>query len=59
MLNRSLLYAAAVLFTAIAIEHAPAVWRGPPQMLAALDDETRDWGQSPYKQSRRPMLRHG
>jgi len=43
MLNRSLLYAAAVLFTAIAIEHAPAVWRGPPQMLAALDDETRDW----------------
>jgi hypothetical protein len=41
MLNRSLLFAAAVLFTAI--DHAPAVWRGPPQMLAALDPETRDW----------------
>ncbi len=41
MLNRSLLFAAAVLFAAI--EHAPAVWRGPLQMLAALDPETRDW----------------
>jgi len=43
MFNRSLLFAAGVLFSATAIEHAPAVWRGPPQMLAALDDETRDW----------------
>jgi hypothetical protein len=42
MLNRSLLFAA-VLFAGTAIERAPAVWRGPPQMLAALDDETRDW----------------
>ncbi len=41
MLNRSLLFAAAVLFTAV--EHAPAVWRGPPQMLVALDHETQDW----------------
>jgi len=47
MFNRSLLFAVAVLFTATAIEHAPAVWRGPPQMLAALDDETRDWDPSP------------
>jgi hypothetical protein len=43
MLNRSLLFAAVTLFTATALEHAPAVWRGPPQMLAALGDETRDW----------------
>jgi len=43
MLNRSLLFAAAVLFAAI--EHAPAVWRGPLQMLAALDPETRAWVQ--------------
>ena len=43
MLNRSLLFAAVILFTATALEHAPAVWRGPPQMLAALGDETRDW----------------
>src|SRR6266536_5921812 len=41
MLSRSLLFAAAVLFTAV--EHAPAVWRGPPQMLVALDHETQDW----------------
>jgi hypothetical protein len=40
MLNRTLLFAAVILFTATA---APAVWRGPPQMLAALDDETRNW----------------
>jgi hypothetical protein len=40
MLNRLLLFAALVLFSATA---APAVWRGPPQMVAALDDETRDW----------------
>jgi hypothetical protein len=43
MLNRSLLFVAAVLFAATAIERAPAVWRGPPQRLAALDPETRDW----------------
>ena len=43
MVNRWLVLAAVILFTAIAIKHAPAVWRGPPQMLAALDDETRDW----------------
>ena len=43
MLNRSLLFAAAVLFAATSIERAPAVWRGPPQMLVALDPETRDW----------------
>jgi len=41
MVNRSLALAAVILFTAI--NHAPAVWRGPPQMLAALDHETRDW----------------
>jgi hypothetical protein len=43
MLNQSLLFATVVLFTATAIERAPAVWRGPPQMLAAIDPETRDW----------------
>ena len=43
MLNRSLLFATVVLFTVTAIKHAPAVWRGSPQMLAALDDETRNW----------------
>ncbi len=43
MVNRSLLFAAVILFTVTALEHAPAVWRGPPQMLAALDDETRNW----------------
>ena len=43
MLNRSLLLAAVILFTATA---ALAVWRGPPQMVAALDDETRDWVQA-------------
>ena len=40
MVNRTLLLAAVILFTATA---ALAVWRGPPQMVAALDDETRDW----------------
>jgi hypothetical protein len=40
MVNRSLLVAAVILFTATA---APAVWRGPPQMVAVLDPETRDW----------------
>ena len=39
MVNRSLLMAM-ILFTATA---APAAWRGPPQMVAALDPETRDW----------------
>lgn len=43
MVNRSLLFAAAVLIAATTYERAPAVWRGPPQILAALDDETRDW----------------
>jgi hypothetical protein len=46
MVNRSLLFSAVVLFTVTALEHAPAVWRGPPQMLAALDGETRDWVQA-------------
>ncbi len=46
MINRSLLFAAVAFFTVTALEHAPAVWRGPPQMLAALDDETRDWVQA-------------
>jgi len=40
MINRLLLFAAVISFTATA---ALAVWRGPPQMLAALDDESRDW----------------
>ena len=40
MINRTLLFAAVILFTATA---ALAVWRGPPQMVAALDPETRDW----------------
>jgi hypothetical protein len=43
MISRSLLLTAVILFTATAIKHAPAVWRGPPQMLVALDPETRDW----------------
>jgi hypothetical protein len=43
MLNRLLLFAAVAFFSASAITHAPAVWRGPPQMLAGLDPETRDW----------------
>jgi len=46
MVSRSLLFAAVVLFTATLINHAPAVWRGPPQMLVALDGETRDWVQA-------------
>jgi hypothetical protein len=46
MISRSLLLTAVILFTATAVEHAPAVWRGPPQRLAALDDETRDWVQA-------------
>jgi hypothetical protein len=32
MLNRTLLFAAVIPFTATVINHAPAVWRGPPQM---------------------------
>jgi hypothetical protein len=43
MVSRSLLLTAVILFTVTAIKHAPAVWRGPPQMLVALDPETRDW----------------
>jgi hypothetical protein len=43
MTNRLLLFATVALFTVTALEHAPAVWRGPPQMLVALDPETRDW----------------
>ena len=46
MVNRSLLFAAVSLFTITALEHAPAVWRGPPQMVAALDPETRNWVQA-------------
>jgi hypothetical protein len=46
MVNRSVLFSAVVLFTVTALERAPAVWRGPPQMLAALDGETRDWVQA-------------
>ena len=45
MVNRSLLFATVIFFTIIAIEHSPAVWRGPPQMVAALDPETRTWVQ--------------
>ena len=40
MINRLLVLATVNLFTAWA---APAVWRGPPQMVAALDYETWDW----------------
>jgi hypothetical protein len=40
---RSLLLATVAFFTVTAVEHTPAVWRGSPQMVAALDDETRDW----------------
>jgi hypothetical protein len=43
MVNRLLLFATLILFTSTAINNAPAVWRGPPQMVAALDQETRDW----------------
>jgi hypothetical protein len=43
MISRSLLLTAVILFTATLINHASAVWRGPPQMLVALDGETRDW----------------
>jgi hypothetical protein len=43
MVNRSLLFAVVALFTVTALNHAPAVWRGPPQMVAALDPETREW----------------
>jgi hypothetical protein len=37
MMNKSLLLAAVILSA------VPAVWRGPPQMVAGLDPETRDW----------------
>jgi hypothetical protein len=40
MVSRTLLMSAVILFTATATQ---AVWRGPPQMVAALDNETRDW----------------
>jgi hypothetical protein len=40
MVSRTLLMSAVILFTATA---APAVWRGPPQMVAAFDYETREW----------------
>jgi hypothetical protein len=43
MVNRSLLVAALILFLVSAIEFAPAVWRGPPQVVAELDPETRNW----------------
>jgi hypothetical protein len=43
VINRWLLFAAMAVSMATAINHAPAVWRGPPQMVAALDQETRDW----------------
>ncbi len=39
MVSRSLLLTAVILFTVTAVQHAPAVWRGPPQMLVALDPE--------------------
>jgi hypothetical protein len=45
LVNRWLVLAAVILFTGTAIKNAPGVWRGPPQMLAALDPETRDWVQ--------------
>jgi hypothetical protein len=45
MINRMLLFAAVVFFPATAINHAPAVWRGPPEMIAVLDPETRVWVQ--------------
>ncbi len=45
MINRWLLFAAVAVSMATAINHAPAVWRGPPQMVAALDPETRAWVQ--------------
>jgi hypothetical protein len=38
MVSRSFLLVAMILFTAPA---ALAVWRGPPQMVAVLDPETR------------------
>jgi hypothetical protein len=45
VINRWLLFAAVAVSMATAINHAPAVWRGPPQMVAALDPETRAWVQ--------------
>jgi hypothetical protein len=45
MFNRLLLVATTtvVFLTSDPIERASAVWRGPPEMLTALDYETRDW----------------
>src|SRR5436305_9608946 len=46
MLDRTVLFAAVGVVTFTAVSHAPAVWRGPPQMLAAVDRETREWIQA-------------
>src|SRR5215831_19475239 len=43
MINRLVLFAVVVLFMTTAITHAPGVWRGPPHMLTALDNETQVW----------------
>jgi hypothetical protein len=40
MVHRSLLVTTLILFMTTA---TLAVWRGSPQMVAALDSETRDW----------------
>jgi hypothetical protein len=40
MISRLLLFATVIVFIATT---ASAVWRGPPQVVAALDDETRNW----------------
>jgi hypothetical protein len=45
MVNRLLLFSVVILFTVATLGHALAVWKGPPQMLTALDDETRGWVQ--------------
>jgi hypothetical protein len=42
MLSRWLLFAAVILFV-FSTTHSQAVWRGPPQILVALDDKTRNW----------------
>jgi hypothetical protein len=46
VINRLLLLMVVALFATAAINNAPAVWRGPPQMLVALDPETRAWVQA-------------
>src|SRR5262245_37070018 len=45
IINGMLLFAAVAFYTATAINHAAAAWRGPPQMVAALDAEPRAWVQ--------------